>query len=106
MSHGWIQLTPFEWDAEKKVLRRRERIGRRLATLALSQKGIRTTCNCYSQSPLPESVKRELRQRFLYMIGHEIQLGSFLKLAKRLDSQVYLFARQGGARFLRGTSLF
>ncbi len=106
MSHGWIQLTPFEWDDKKKTLRRREKVGRRLATLAISQKGERTTCCCYSRSPLPESAKRELRQRFLYMIGHEIQLEDFLSLAERLDSQVHLFARRGGARFLRGTSLF
>ena len=85
MSHGWIQLTPFEWDDQSKTLRRRERVGRRLVTLAITQKGERTACCCYSRSLLPASAKRELRQRFLYMIGHEIQLEELLSLAKRLD---------------------
>ena len=106
MSHGWIQLSPFEWDDQHKTLRRCERVGRQLATLVIRQKGNRTTCSCYSQSPLPESARHKLRQRFLYMIGHEIQLADFLSLAKRLDPQVHRFAERGGARFLRGTTLF
>ena len=106
MSHGWVQLSPFEWDDQHKTLSRRERVGRQLATLVIRQTGKRIVCSCYSSSLLTETAKRELRQRFLYMMGHEIQLSDFLSLAKRLDPQVYLFAQRGGARLLRSTTLF
>lgn len=40
ISHGWAYLAPWRWDREAGRLARRERIGGRLGTIAISQHGI------------------------------------------------------------------
>lgn len=105
-SHGWVNLPPFIWDEKKKELRRHEIINNKQVNLILAQGNKKITCCCYSSAALSSSEKKQLRQRFLYMLGHEIELSGFISLAKTLDSQIYNFASRGGARLLRGTSLF
>lgn len=105
-SHGWVNLPPFIWDEQKKRLHRHENMNSKQVELVLSQKNERMMCSCYSSSVLSKLDKSLLRERFLYMMGHEIKLDGFIKLAKTLDPQIYKLANRGWARFLRGTSLF
>ncbi len=105
-SHGWVNLPPFIWDEQKKRLHRHENMNGKQVELVLSQKNERIMCSCYSSSVLSKSDKSLLRERFLYMMGHEIKLDGFISLAKTLDPQIYKLANRGWARFLRGTSLF
>ena len=105
-SHGWVNLPPFIWDEQKKRLHRHENMNGKQVELVLAQKNERIMCSCYSSSVLSKSEKSLLRERFLYMVGREIELDGFIILAKTLDPQIYKLANRGWARFLRGTSLF
>ena len=105
-SHGWVNLPPFIWNEQKKRLHRHENMDGKQVELILAQKNEKMMCSCYSSSVLSKFDKSLLRERFLYMMGHEIQLDGFISLAKTLDPQIYKLANRGWARFLRGTSLF
>jgi 3-methyladenine DNA glycosylase/8-oxoguanine DNA glycosylase len=105
-SHGWVNLSPFIWDEENKKILRFEIINSKQVKLILAQGNKKITCFCYSSSALSPAEKKQLREKFLYMMGSEIELGGFINLAKILDPQIYDFASKGGARFLRATSLF
>lgn len=105
-SHGWVRLSPFTWDDKRGILGRHENLDGKLAHLSVKQSARGASVSCRSKRVLTAAEKKMLRQRSTYMLGLEIDLDEFIQRARSLDQRIYRFARDGGARMLRGSTLF
>ncbi len=105
-SHGWVRLSPFTWDDKRGILGRHENLNGKLVHLSVKQSARGASVSCRSSRVLTAAERKVLRQRSSYMLGLEIDLEEFIHRARSLDQRIYRFARGGGARMLRGSTLF
>ena len=105
-SHGWVQLAPFGWDDRAGVLSRHEYVNGKLVHLAVKNSGAGAAVSCRCPSNLTAPEKKLLRRRCAYMLGLDIDLGPFVRRSRKLDRRIHRLARKGGARMLRGSTLF
>ena len=105
-SHGWSRLSPFSWDDESGILSRNENVDGKIIHLQVRRSPAGVSVTCRSKLPLSEAERNVLRGRSSYMLGLDIDLGEFVRRAKSLDRRIYRFALSGGARMLRGSTLF
>ena len=105
-SHGWANLVPFEWDDNRKVLSRYEHLDGKVIRLEVKQASGGASVSCASNVALTPKDKKVLRQRSSYMLGFDIELDEFIQRAKSLNRRIHHFARSGGARMLRSSTLF
>ena len=105
-SHGWSRLSPFSWDDESGALSRNEHVEGKLVHLRVKASPGGVSVTCTSSLPISRADRKVLRERSSYMLGLDIDLTEFIRRAKSLDRKIYRFARSGGARMLRGSTLF
>ncbi len=105
-SHGWIRLVPFSWDDEQKILSRHETVDGKIVYLSVKQVSSGASVTCTSKSILRPSDRKILRRRASYMLGLDIDIDPFVKLARSLNRRVHRFAHRGGARILRSSTLY
>ncbi len=105
-SHGWVQLAPFTWDERGGILGRNEYVNGRLVHLAVRQSPGGAAVTCRSARALTAPERKLLRQRCAYMLGLDVDLGPFVRRSGRLDRRIQRLAQKGGARMLRGSTLF
>jgi 3-methyladenine DNA glycosylase/8-oxoguanine DNA glycosylase len=105
-SHGWSNLAPFNWDDRRKVLSRYENVDGKIVHLNVKQSAGGASVTCASSLALTAADKKVLRRRSAYMLGLDIELSEFIRRAKSLDRRIHRYARSGGARMLRSSTLF
>ena len=105
-SHGWVRLAPFTWDDKRGILGRHESLNGKLVQLKVKQSARGASVWCRSGRVLTAAEKKLLRQRSSYMLGLDVDLEEFIYRARSLDHRIYRLARDGGARMLRGSTLF
>ena len=105
-SHGWVQLAPFSWDERDGILSRHEYVNGKLVHLAVEDSGAGAAVSCRCASNLTAPEKKLLRRRCSYMLGLDIDPGPFVRRSRELDRRIHRLARRGGARMLKGSTLF
>ena len=105
-AHGWVRLAPFTWDEGRHTLGRNEHINGKLVHLSVKSSPGGASVTCRSGAALTAAERKVLRRRSSYMLGLDIDLDRFVRRARSLDRRIYRFAREGGARMLRGSTLF
>ncbi|MGH7097887.1 MAG: hypothetical protein ACREE4_09555 [Stellaceae bacterium] len=101
VSHGWVQLAPWCWDAESAVLSRTERIGGRIGKVAVAQSGptsMAVRWDGFSDADRPEILRR---------VGRWLSADwePSAAIAALGGAPAALIAR-GGGRLLRGSSFY
>lgn len=103
-SHGWVQLCPFQRIHNGII--RHEKLGKYVFQISVKESKERLIFSFISSEKISLANKENLKSRCRYMVGSDIDLTEFLSLAEKLDGDIFQFAKAGGARFLRGTTLF
>jgi N-glycosylase/DNA lyase len=60
-SHGWVQLAPWQWDPQRGILARTERIGGTIATVAATQRdpgSLSVAWDGFAEADAPELLRR------------------------------------------------
>ena len=105
LSHGWVGLAPYGWQADTETLSRSDRIGNAFVHWSVQQVDetvlrldFETHTRFYDLERLEHLVRRCL------MLDWDASAP--VELADRLDPAVAKFLRSGGGRFLRGATFF
>ena len=107
LSHGWVNLQPYCWDATESALVRVEQIGGTAVHYRTVQESPRAVGIHYS---LPEAMSRQEESILMNRIERALGLDVDLKplkiiLRSRGEEDLLNILETGGGRFLRGTSL-
>lgn len=108
LSHGWINLAPFEWDKKDKVVRTKlELADGRVASVSAQQVCPDKINLCISDliNPSQENVL-EIEKRVSRAFSLEFDVGNLLEVAFENDVKVADLILRGGGRILRGTTYF
>ncbi len=103
-SHGWAQLAPWHWEPEGGRLAHAERIGNRVGTIALTQRGpLRLTVawDGFAAADAPEILRRVRR----WVSAEWDPAPAIAALRPELPEEAALIAR-GGGRILRCSSFY
>lgn len=106
LSHGWVNLAPFHWDAECKTLSRFDCVDDVPVRIDVNQANGSALIRYESIQPLPSYKKNALRRRMQYMLSADIDLSPFIEISKKKHLKMCKFVLSGGGRFLRGTTLY
>ncbi len=109
LSHGWVNLDPYEWDDNRCTLTRVEWLDSAQARIVLrirqrSAGGLRTSLT--SDRRLTSDDMLLMRGRLTRALGLDQDTRGVLQLARRIDPKASAILANGGGRFLRGTTLF
>ena len=98
-SHGWYQLSPWEWDGV--VLKRQSQVGAWRGQIRVWQKDHNEICYVTERQCPSEIEKTVIR-----WLSLDWNPEPFLRLCDSYDSKIANFVRYGGGRFLRGDTFF
>ena len=105
LSHGWVQLPPFNWDAEQQELSRRERVGKQIGTIIVSQISRRQLA-----ITMPDRFGSRQRDALESRVRRSLMLdwnpAKAIDLAINQNPLVAKYMKCGGGRFLRGSNFF
>lgn len=109
LSHGWVNLLPFEWDSKREVINRVE-------YLSVSGASVSVSINQVNENALSVLVAgntaignrewEELLPRLRRSLSVDEDLAPVHALARKFDRKVLSLLEMGGGRLLRGTSFF
>ena len=103
-SHGWVHLEPWRWDAPTGTLSHAERIGDRMGTVSLWQRGPRIFA--VSWDGFPDSDADEIMQRVRRWVSADWDpRAAAAALGAGFADEAALIAR-GGGRLLRGSTFY
>ena len=103
-SHGWVHLEPWRWDAATGTLSHIERIGDRIGTLSLRQRG--PTMFAASWEGFADSDTGELMRRVRRWVSADWNPNPAISaLGAGFADEAALIAR-GGGRLLRGSTFY
>ncbi len=103
-SHGWYQLAPFAWDADKQVFRTTERLttGRVVALEIVGRaKGVSVT----TPRPVGKRETAEITANVRWMFGLDANFSEFYALADAEPRLAHCRAQASG-RLLRSMNLW
>jgi len=106
LSHGWVNLPPYNYDYKNNVLYRTEIVNDNLIELFISQKDNFVTVKIKSKEKLDKSAKNKIKKKIHNIFQLDIDLDEFCTLAKKLNKRIFRYLNAGGGRFLTGISLF
>jgi N-glycosylase/DNA lyase len=104
LSHGWARLAPWHWDSDAGRLARRERIGARLGTIAVTQDGpqhLAVQAEGFAASDRPELLRRVKR----WLSADWDPAPAVAALAGTAPDEAALIA-QGAGRILRCSTFY
>jgi 3-methyladenine DNA glycosylase/8-oxoguanine DNA glycosylase len=102
--HGWAQLAPWRWESESGTLRRRERIGERVGTIAVRQRDARTLRVTWEN--LPDRLQPEILRRAARWVSADWDPApAIAALAAGFPEEAALIAA-GGGRLLRCSTFY
>lgn len=103
-SHGWAQLAPWQWDADRGRLARAERIGGQRGTVAATQRdplALTIAWDGFGDAALPEMLRRVRR----WVSAEWDPAPAIAALRPEAPDEAALIER-GGGRILRGSSFY
>lgn len=103
-SHGWAQLAPWQWDAERPCLARTERIGGAIGTVAATQRdpgSLRVAWRGFAAGAGPEILRRV--RRWVSAEWHPAPAIAALRPAFAAEAALI---ERGGGRILRCSSFY
>lgn len=106
LSHGWVNLPPYEYDYKNNILHRTEVINGNLTELLISQKENLLKVKVKSKEKLDISNKSEIKKNIHNIFQLDIDFNEFCDLTKKLNKRINHYVKAGGGRFLTGNSLF
>jgi N-glycosylase/DNA lyase len=106
ISHGWVQLSPWNWNIVKKKLSRTEQLhSGKLVDITLGQlsaKNISIQTNCAVNGVETNQIKSIVSR----WISIDWDPRPAVKISQSLDPRIALFIKLGGGRFLRSTTFY
>lgn len=101
-SHGWVELAPWQWDPQRAVLARRERIAGRLGTIAVAQAepdSLSLRWDGFAEAERPEILRRVAR-----WLSADWEPAA--AIAALEGSPAAALIARGGGRLLRGSTFY
>ena len=103
-SHGWVHLEPWRWEGAGGTLSHAERIGGRVGTIAVRQRGPRTLA--VASNGFPDDAAAEILRRAARWVSAEWDpAAAIAALGPGFADEAALIAA-GGGRFLRGSTFY
>lgn len=109
LSHGWINLSPFQYNSKEAVLSRFERIIdlSEPIQIQINQPNKNSVAlNLFSEEKLKKEHVNEIKTRVGRILSFDQDNGELLSVARLLNSEVPTYLKQGGGRLLRSSSLY
>jgi N-glycosylase/DNA lyase len=110
LSHGWVNLLPFEWDEKNGRLFRTEKLSnwKYPVFFEITKKYHGNLCVKlnFDGPSLSGKVLEELIKRLNRTLCVNWDTKPLMKLADKIDWRVAKLIREGGGRLLRGTTYF
>ena len=106
-SHGWVNLAPWHWDAETVELSRTERLETgRLAPVRVSQSNARSVVVKIDVDNLGRQEFEEIEAIVKRWLSIDWNPMDAVRVAEINDPRIALFIKNGGGRFLRGSTFY
>ena len=106
-SHGWVQLAPWEWNPDQNCISRKELLdGKNIVFLCLSQVTPKSFLIKSDKCDLNQNQVNILKRRASRWISGEWNPEGAMQTARRLNSHIALYLKQGGGRFLRSSTFY
>jgi 3-methyladenine DNA glycosylase/8-oxoguanine DNA glycosylase len=110
LSHGWRDLSPFEWDDREETLRTTFLVGERAVSLVVTSdgeagEGQRLRAGVVAGGPLSARERAEVEGRLAWMFRLEEDFGPFHEACRRRGALPWV-VREGLGAFLRNPTLF
>lgn len=101
-SHGWVNLSPFEWDPIEHELRWTTRSQGEIVSLIVHQPNSKGLVIRGEKFELPDHL--DAMVRYVFMLDWDA--GSALEIAREQDPRIAVLVEEGGGRLLRGSTPF
>lgn len=106
-SHGWAQLPPWHWNYASKTLSRIEPIAKtRLTRISVSQVGTKLFRLGIDEQGIGPKNLVDLLGTVKRWLSLDWNPEEAIVISAALDQNVSLFIKQGGGRFLRGSTFY
>ena len=106
-AHGWVKLAPWRWDSGNNELSRPERLGNgKLALVRVFQSDARSFIVEIDAQTLEQSEHENIESTVKRWLSIDWDPKSAIRIATALDPRVALFIKNGGGRFLRGSTFY
>ena len=106
-SHGWVQLAPWEWIPDQHCISRKESLdGNNIVSLCLLQVTPKSFVIKSDKCDLNQNQVNILKRRASRWISGEWNPEGAMQTARRLNSHIALYLKQGGGRFLRSSTFY
>lgn len=103
-SHGWVYLEPWHWDSESGTLRHRERIGGRIGTIAVQQRGPRTLA--VGWEGFPDAAAAEILRRVARWVSADWDPAPAIAALDAGFADEAALVAAGGGRILRCSTFY
>lgn len=107
LSHGWVNLTPWDWDDDNGILCRIERLSSRNKTrIEVSQQNSKKLLVRlkYSDDAVPNN--SWIKKTVVRWLSADWNPKPAISIAEKISPNVAEFIKKGGGRFLRGTTFY
>ena len=106
-SHGWVQLAPWEWNPDQNCISRKESLDdNNIVSLYLSQVSPKSFVIESDKCDLSQNQVKVLKHRASRWISGEWNPEGAMQTARKLNSSIELYLKQGGGRFLRSSTFY
>jgi len=103
-SHGWVHLEPWRWEGETGRLSHTERIGDRVGTIAVQQRGPRTLAVAWNG--FPDDAAPEILRRVAHWVSAEWDPAAAIAALRPAFAGEAALIAAGGGRLLRGSTFY
>ena len=106
-SHGWVALSPWCWDIGSEVLSRKDRLpSGDIAEISISQMSDRAIYLSFTTKESDPKHVPFVSMMVKRWLSTEWDPSAAIELASKINIQVAQFIREGGGRFLRGSTFY
>lgn len=103
-SHGWVYLEPWRWESDTGTLRHTERIGDRVGTIAVQQRGPRMLAVAWHG--FPDDAAAEILRRAGRWVSAEWDPAAAIAALEPAFADEAALIAAGGGRLLRGSTFY
>ena len=106
-AHGWVKLAPWNWDSDRNELSRPERLETgRIVLVKVSQSDTQSFIVKIDAETLERREHENLESTVNRWLSIDWDPRPAIRIATALDPRVALFIKDGGGRFLRGSTFY
>lgn len=107
VSHGWVELAPWQWNEEQQELSRLESINQIPITVKLRQLSAKSfDITCQSKAKLNEAAKAIVVDRVSRWLSVNWDPKGALGIVKNISPEHFNVIKKGGGRFLRSSTFY